>query len=197
VRRPTHLSATALVAARRDPQEYLDRLRRPMPVRPRVEARRGTAFHAWVEQRYGNPRLLDLDELPGAADATDAPPSSDLSELQEAFLASAWADREPVEIEAPFEMMVAGVVVRGRADAVFADGNGLVVVDWKTGPPPAAPAEIEARSAQLAAYRQAFAALHGLPLQQVRAVFHHVRENVTIDEVPTATGLDDVVASVS
>lgn len=196
VRLPSHLSATALVAARRNPQELLDRLRRPMPVRPRVEARQGTAFHAWVEQRYGNPRLLDLDELPGAADAADAPVSTDVAELQQAFLASEWAERQPREIEAPFEMVVAGVVVRGRADAVFAEGDGLVVVDWKTGPPPTAPAEIAARSAQLAAYRQAFADLHGLSPHQVRAVFHHVRENLTIEEQEDGVGLDDVVAAV-
>ncbi len=195
VRLPTHLSATALVAARRNPQEFLDRLRRPMPVRPRVEARQGTAFHAWVEQRYGNPRLLDLDELPGAADAADPPASSDLAQLQQAFLASEWADREPLDIEAPFEMVVAGVVVRGRADAVFPDGDGLVVVDWKTGPPPTSPAEVEARSAQLAAYRQAFATLHGLAPHQVRAVFHHVRENRTIEERASPAGLDEVVTS--
>jgi DNA helicase-2/ATP-dependent DNA helicase PcrA len=178
---PTHLSATQLVAIRRDPEEFLQRLRRPMPIRPRVEARQGTAFHAWVEQRYGNPRLLDLDELPGAADALDPPATADLAALQEAFLASEWADRTPVEIEAPFEMVLDGLVVRGRVDAVFADGDGLLVVDWKTGPPPTAPAEIAARAAQLAAYREAFAALHDLPLQRVRAVFHHVREGATIE----------------
>ncbi len=190
---PRHLSATQLVAARRDPQEFLDRLRRPMPARPRVEARQGTAFHAWVEQRYGSPRLLDLDELPGAADALDPPSGADLEELQQAFLASQWADRDPVEVEAPFEMVVDGTVVRGRVDAVFADGDGLVVVDWKTGPPPSAASEVRARSAQLAAYREAFARLHGLPLDKVRAVFHHVREDVTIDQVDTAV---DVVAGV-
>jgi DNA helicase II / ATP-dependent DNA helicase PcrA len=86
--------------------------------------------------------------------------------------------------------------VRGRADAVFSEGDGLVVVDWKTGPPPTAPAEIAARSAQLAAYRQAFADLHGLAPQQVRAVFHHVRENLTIEEQEDGVGLDDVVAAV-
>ena len=198
VRLPTHLSATALVAARRNPREFMDRLRRPMPVRPRVETRQGTAFHSWVEQRYGNPRLLDLDELPGAADAQDAPPSADLAELQQAFLASQWAERAPLEIEAPFEMLVGGVVVRGRADAVFADGHagGLVVVDWKTGPPPTTSAEVEARSTQLAVYRQAFATLHGLAPHQVRAVFHHVRENLTIEERPSGATLDDVVAGV-
>jgi len=197
IQMPAHLSATQLVAARRDPEEFLDRLRRPMPIKPRVEARQGTAFHAWVEQRYGSPRLLDLDELPGAADALDPPAEAELAELQQAFLASTWAQREPLEIEAPFEMVVGGTVVRGRVDAVFADGAGLLVVDWKTGPPPRSAQEAAARSAQLAAYRQAFATLHDRPLSQVRAVFHHVRENVTIDEADLdRAGATDVVADV-
>lgn len=198
VRMPSHLSATQLVAARRDPQQFLDRLRRPMPTRPLVEARQGTAFHAWVEQRYGSPRLLDLDELPGAADAADSPHGTDLAELQAAFLASPWAEREPLEIEAPFEMVIDGTVVRGRADAVFADvdrgGDALVVVDWKTGPPPSGAAELQARSAQLAVYRRAFAALYGLPEHKVRAVFHHVRENVTVEESESGDVVVDVVA---
>ncbi len=181
---PTHLSASQLVAFRRDPRRYLDQQRRPMPAPPRPEARQGTAFHAWVEQLYGDPALLDLDELPGAADATDEPPEHDLAELQQAFRAAGWADRTPVEVEAPFEMVLDEVVLRGRADAVFAEGDGLLVVDWKTGPPPTAPAEVEARSVQLAVYRLAFAALHDLPVAAVRAAFVHVRQGVTI------TGLD-------
>ncbi len=181
---PTHLSASQLVAFRRDPRRYLDQQRRPMPSPPRPEARQGTAFHAWVEQLYGDPQLLDLDELPGAADAVDEPPEHDLAELQRAFREAGWADRTPVEVEAPFEMVLDEVVLRGRADAVFADGDGLLVVDWKTGPPPTAPAEVEARSVQLAVYRLAFAALHDLPVAAVRAAFVHVRQGVTI------TGLD-------
>ena len=36
--------------------------------RPDPYARRGTAFHRWLEQRFGADQLLDLDELPGAGD---------------------------------------------------------------------------------------------------------------------------------
>ena len=39
----------------------------------RTLARCGTAFHAWVERRFGATRLLDIDELPGAADETAVP----------------------------------------------------------------------------------------------------------------------------
>ena len=134
---PGQLSVTQLVALRRDPAALARALRRPVPTEPNPYARRGTAFHTWLEQRFGADRLLDLDELPGAADA-DAAPDEALAELQERFLASEWADRVPVEVEVPFATVIAGVVVRGRMDAVFArPGGRFDVVDWKTGRQPA------------------------------------------------------------
>jgi DNA helicase-2/ATP-dependent DNA helicase PcrA len=89
-------------------------------------------------------------------------------------------------------MVVDDTVVRGRADAVFADGDDIVVVDWKTGPPPRTRAEAAQRSTQLAVYRAAFADLHGLDPSRVRAVFHHVAENVTVEQVADVV-VDDVV----
>ena len=58
--------------------------------------------------------------------------------LQDAFDASEWAARVPAEVELPFDMVVDGLLLRGRCDAVFTDApDGLVdVVDWKTGAPP-------------------------------------------------------------
>ncbi|GAB1694319.1 ATP-dependent helicase [Krasilnikovia sp. M28-CT-15] len=175
---PAHLSVSQLVVLRRDPQALARTLRRPMPQRPTPYARRGTAFHAWLEQRFGSVRLLEVDELPGAAD-DDAAADEELAELQAAFLASEWAHRTPVEVEVPFATTVAGVVVRGRMDAVFADPGGRYdVIDWKTGRPPSA-ATASAAAVQLAAYRIAWAALAGVPLSRVRAGFHYVRDGVT------------------
>jgi len=197
---PGHLSVTDLVTLARDPAALARRVRRPMPARPAPLARRGTAFHAWLEERYGAQRLLDLDELPGAADE-GAAPDGDLALLQERFLASAWADRTPVEVEVAFETTVGGVVVRGRIDAVFGDDDGgWTVVDWKTGDPPR---EESAAAVQLAAYRLAWAELAGAPVESVRAAFHYVRADRTsapvdllgaeelrelVDTVPVASG---------
>jgi DNA helicase II / ATP-dependent DNA helicase PcrA len=180
---PPHLSVTALVALRRDPAELARQIRRPMPHRPAPLTRRGTAFHAWLEERFGGQRLLDLDELPGAAD-TDAAPDADLVLLQEQFLASRWAPLTPDEVEVPFETTVGAgphrLVVRGRIDAVFTDDDGgATVVDWKTGTEPTGAARAAAE-VQLAAYRLAWAALSGLPLDKVRAAFHYVRTNRTV-----------------
>ena len=82
----------------------------------------------------------------------------------------------------PFETLVGDRLVRGRIDAVFADSpeGGYDVVDWKTGRPPASDAERHAVSVQLAAYRLAWAALAGVPLEQVRAAFYYVAEDQTV-----------------
>jgi DNA helicase-2/ATP-dependent DNA helicase PcrA len=176
---PGQLTVSQLVTLGRDPQAFARSLRRPMPARPDPYSRRGTAFHRWLEQRYGVERLFDLDEVPGAADE-DAATDDALAELQQRFLASEWADRTPVEVEVPFAMQIGGVVVRGRIDAVFADGGGgYDVVDWKTGRRPAGPGA-DAAAVQLATYRLAWAALAGVPVGKVRATFHYVREGVTV-----------------
>ena len=65
---PAQLSVSQLVELAADPAGLARRLRRPLPLPPNPHARRGTAFHAWLEQRFGAAQLLDLDELPGAAD---------------------------------------------------------------------------------------------------------------------------------
>ena len=191
---PGHLSVSQLVVLRRDPQALARSLRRPVPQRPAPFARRGTAFHAWLEERYGSIRLIDLDELPGAADE-DAAADEQLTALQEAFLASEWADRTPVEVEVPFATTVGGVVVRGRMDAVFEDPGGRYdVIDWKTGRRPAA-ADASAGAVQLAAYRIAWASLAGVPVSHVRAGFHYVRDQVTVRpaDLPDADDLTSLV----
>jgi DNA helicase-2/ATP-dependent DNA helicase PcrA len=181
---PAQLSVSQLVDLQRDPAELARSLHRPMPRAPAPWARRGTAFHTWLEQRWQQQTLLDVDELPGAADA-DAD-DRDFDELRAAFEASAWARRAPVEIEVPFEMTVRGTVLRGRMDAVFADADvphGWLVVDWKTGRRPTGEAA-RAAAVQLAAYRLAWARLRGIPddsLHVVRALFHYVRTNETIE----------------
>jgi DNA helicase-2/ATP-dependent DNA helicase PcrA len=177
---PARLSVSQLVVLRRDPAELARSLRRPLPRRPAPLARRGTRFHLWLEARWGQQRLLDVDELPGAADET-AEPDADLVALQAAFEASPWATRVPAEVELPFDLVVDGLLLRGRCDAVFTDApdGGVDVVDWKTGPPLTGP-DAEAAGVQLAVYRLAWHHLTGEPLDNIRAAFHHVAANVTV-----------------
>ncbi len=87
----------------------------------------------------------------------------------------------PAEVELPFDMVIDGLLLRGRCDAVFTDApDGTVdVVDWKTGPP-ASGAAAEAAAVQLAVYRLAWHHLTGEPLDNIRAAFHHVAANLTV-----------------
>ncbi|MGH3754548.1 MAG: ATP-dependent helicase [Pseudonocardiaceae bacterium] len=194
---PAHLSVSQLVELAGDPSALAARLRRPLPFPPNPMARRGTAFHAWLERRFGSTRLIDHDELPGAADA-GAAPNTELGLLQSAFLASEWAARSPHDVEVPFETVLDGVGLRGRMDAVFADPDGgWTVVDWKTGAVPDE-AALQAAGVQLAAYRLAWSALSGAPLNRVRAALHYVRDDRTIRpaDLLDADGLRDLLRAV-
>ena len=62
---PARLSVSSLVALARDPAELARQVRRPMPRPPARQARRGTAFHQWLEQRYGQQMLIDDSDLFG------------------------------------------------------------------------------------------------------------------------------------
>jgi DNA helicase-2/ATP-dependent DNA helicase PcrA len=186
---PTHLSASRVVALAADPARLAARLRRPMPEPPNPHARRGSAFHAWLEHRFGAAALVDVGDLPGAAD--DAAGDEDLVALQDAFVASEWARRAPEAVEVSIETPVAGVVLRGRVDAVFrlpdaADGTpGWEVVDWKTGSPPGPDdgAAARTRAVQLAVYRLAWARLQGVPVERVRAAFFYAATGATVRPV--------------
>jgi DNA helicase-2/ATP-dependent DNA helicase PcrA len=176
---PAVMSVSALVEMAADSEGLARRLQRPVPRPPSPQARRGTAFHAWLERYYGGEPLLGLAELPGAHDM-HAADDERLDELIEAFRGSSWAARSPIAVEVPFVTHVAGIAVRGRIDAVFAEPDGGVcVVDWKTGAPPT-PGQAESVAIQLVAYRLAWSRLHGMPLDMVRAAFYYVAHDKTV-----------------
>ena len=175
---PDRLSVSALVALARDPDELARQVRRPTPQPPARQARRGTAFHLWLEERFGQQRLIDDDDLFAEEDEE---PDESLMELKARFEAGQWGGRWPRETEVPFDMLIGERQVRGRIDAVFADSDGgFDVVDWKTGRPPRDRAEKDAVAVQLAAYRLAWSALADVPLGSVRAAFYYVRHDRTV-----------------
>lgn len=173
-----HLSASRVVAAARDADEFSKNLRRPIPQPPSTRARAGTRFHSWVEQHFNAPALVDINLLPGADDDGGA---EDLDALTAAFLASSWATRRPIALEADVETTVAGIRVRSRIDAVFADGERFHVVDWKTGNPPHTAQEEQVRMVQLQLYRLAWARARGITVEDVAASFYYVPADLTID----------------
>ena len=192
---PTHISASTLVDLGDDPQAVLGRLRRPVPREPGMSARKGTAFHAWVEEYFGTAGMLDLGEAPGSDDHIDA--AYDLEGMVATFKASPWANRSPAFVEVPVETRVGEVVVRGRVDAVFRDADGRWdLVDWKTGRRPSG-AQLKTRSIQLAVYRLAWARLKDVPLEDVRAAFFYVADNAVVrpHDLGTAAELEGIVAA--
>ncbi|WP_086724178.1 ATP-dependent helicase [Streptomyces carpinensis] len=187
---PTTLTASQLLRLAADPDGFARELARPMPRPPQPAARRGTRFHAWVETRFEELTLpmLEPEELPGSdAEIAD---ERDLEALKEAFERTEYAHRTPHRVEAPFQLEIAGRVVRGRIDAVYKEGDGAEatyeIVDWKTG---------RGRTAdplQLAVYRLAWAERHGVPLERVAAAFLYVRtgEVVRPDALPDRAALE-------
>ena len=197
---PPRIGVSALVTMARDPAELAARIRRPMPRPPAPRAQRGTAFHRWLEERFGFMSLIDAADLAGAVDADLVADDADLAELKTRFEAGQWGRRWPASVEMPFETKVGDRLVRGRIDAIFADDprGGFDVVDWKTGRPPRPGADERAVAVQLAAYRLAWAALAGVPVAQVRAAFYYVRENLTVRpaDLLDARGLAALIESV-
>ncbi|MEU3651748.1 ATP-dependent DNA helicase [Streptomyces sp. NPDC032161] len=175
---PPALSATQLLKLADDPDGFARELARPMPRPPQPAARRGTRFHAWVESRFEELPLpmLGPDELPGGDESeAEIADERDLAALKEAFERTPYARRTPHRVETPFQITLAGRVIRGRIDAVYRTGEDTYeIVDWKT---------TRTRTAdplQLAIYRLAWAELHDLPLTAVTATFLYVRSGETV-----------------
>ncbi|MCQ9133298.1 ATP-dependent DNA helicase [Streptomyces hilarionis] len=185
---PTTLTASQVLRLAADPDGLAQELARPMPRPPQPAARRGTRFHAWVEARFEELTLplLGPDELPG--DDAEIADERDLQALKDAFERTEYAHRTPYRVEAPFQLALAGRVVRGRIDAVYKEGDGDTatydILDWKTH---------RARTAdplQLALYRLAWAEQQGVPVESVTAGFLYVRTG----DVVRPPGLPDRAA---
>ncbi len=166
---PRYLSATSLVALRRDPERFSTELVRPMPRPPAARARDGVTFHRWLEGHFSA-----AVPLVNAALGEDSAEGERVSALVSAFLGGPYASRTPVAVEVPFALVLAGRVIRGRVDAVFRTPSGFEVVDWKTG------SGQSADPVQLALYRVAWAEIAGVEANEVEAVFYDVLAGETI-----------------
>ena len=178
VKLPTRLSVSTLVNLAANSQALALNIRRPMPNHIDKFARRGTAFHLWIEAQYKDPQVLDDEALDVAqSDQDDLP----LEELKAKWLASDWAKRDPAPggIEVPFETVLGGVLLRGRIDAVYESGGRYEVVDWKTGKSKSGE-ELSEAAIQLAMYRIAYSKLFNIDLENISAAFHYVGSNETV-----------------
>ena len=187
---PPRLSTSTLVALHEDPQELALNIRRPMPRGQDQYSRRGTAFHLWVERQFTDAATLFGDEYLDYLDPLDE--DSKLEDLKKAWLSSEFANRTPVRVEVPFETTIAGVLIRGRIDAIYTTADGYEVVDWKTGSKRLG----QSAAVQLAMYRLAWAKLSNTDISKVSAAFHYVPTSVT-DRPADLLSEDDLIALVS
>jgi DNA helicase-2/ATP-dependent DNA helicase PcrA len=169
---PARLSTSTLIALHEDPAELARTIRRPMPRAMDEYSHRGTAFHLWIENHFNAKTLFDDEDFDLL---TPFEEDQKLEDLKAKWLASDWAKLQPHAVEVPFETVIAGVLVRGRIDAVYKTSDGYEVVDWKTGSKTLG----ESSAVQLAVYRLAWAKLQGISVNQVSAAFHYVPINKT------------------
>ncbi len=193
-RSPVHVAPVRIPASRykefvADYAGAVEALERPLPERPYRQTRLGTLFHAWVEQRSGlvgagaglDDALWDDDEHPEAS-AADA---ADLARLQEHFERSEWAALAPIAVETEIDYVTTDLdgrahIVICKLDAVYRRGDRIEIVDWKTGRPPATPAEERERMLQLELYREAYAQRHGVPRSEIDVALFYVADELIL-----------------
>lgn len=180
VKLPTNLSASQVMALKKDEESFLKALVRPMPRQPSPAATRGTNFHAWVEEFFKKRSLFDPESLPGAGDA-DIYSDELLEQMKNAFKDGLFAHRNPDALEVAFSILVNGRTWIGRMDAVF-EGNladpkapGWLVVDWKTGKTGTAD------ELQLSIYRHALAELKQCSPDEIQAIFYYVTDKTVAE----------------
>ena len=137
-RAPSALSVTNLVSFARCPRQFYWSAVRPLPRTGSTAARIGTEVHRRIELRAS--RQLVLLEPEVEFDHDLAEPDIDrvgaediVTQLTSSFVASPYAELDPERVEAPFVLVVEGVLVRGRIDAVYRRDGKLELVDFKTG----------------------------------------------------------------
>ena len=96
----------------------------------------------------------------------------------------------PAAVEAPFALVLAGRVIRGRIDAVYESPAGFEVIDWKTN------ATESADPLQLAIYRLAWSELTSTPLARIGAAFYYVRTGAVVrpPDLPDRRALEQLLS---
>ena len=196
---PVRLAASSLQGIFDNPDAVMRDRVRPLPRLVRGAERAGSLFHEWVESHY---RDAGDQWLGGEWDSDEPGDLVDLSQEQwrEAFMASEFAHKTPLAIEREIHLPIGSHVVVCKIDAVFATDQGVDIIDWKTGRPPANPAEEAARALQLSLYRAAWSAWSNTPLEAITVGWWFSqtgdirRPRVLMDLDALTRALDDAVA---
>jgi DNA helicase-2/ATP-dependent DNA helicase PcrA len=185
----TSTSVSGLVTYAGCPRRFewaeVDRL----PRRHSKAARRGVDVHRRIELHHRG--VLPLDEVePDLYDMPEQPRHHESPvDPYEVYARSRFAETRPDMVEAPFELGIGELVVRGRVDAIYRHGNDWEVVDFKSG----RPSEDHSLRVQLQAYAVAVdrSAFSTAPPDRLTVTFAYLGgELVERSEVADAQWLD-------
>lgn len=168
---PTRLSATALSSFILKPQEFLDRLARPLPSEYFSATELGTQFHTAVEEWFEAGEGSENSTLKEFAEQRE-----EAADLAQRFINSEFSAMAPLHIELPIQFVLGNLVVICKLDAVFETASGLEVVDWKTG----SAQDQQKMRLQLSLYRLAIQRFTGLPLEQISAALFFAKDGQTV-----------------
>jgi DNA helicase-2/ATP-dependent DNA helicase PcrA len=146
---PTTVSVTGLVTYAQCPKRYYWSDVDPLPRRRNQAAVRGSEIHRRIElHQRGQVPFEDMaDDLYDVIDTEGGDPGG-----FRAYETSRFADQSATLVEAPFTLELDnGYRIRGRIDAVYAEGTRWEIVDFKSG----RHTEEESRLVQLQAYAAA------------------------------------------
>lgn len=177
-----YLTASDIVRMAGTPDNFLNDQRRPIPREPSTKARIGTQVHQRIADSYVIAPIIDLD-MPEEI----SPHKETIDAHFRAFQQSSWARFPKLHIEAPVSFVLADKVVRCTIDAVLDTSTNpnlppITIVDWKTGAVPSEE-EMQSRQLQLAVYRLAASKAWGYALDDIGAVFVHLKKDGTVQEV--------------
>ena len=132
-------SVTSLVALAECPLRFKWIHHDRLPRKPRPSAVRGTEFHRQVElHNLGVVSLEDATDVSYDAVAEGDAPEGEPAPTHgvdpwEVFVRSRFSEERPVLVETPFEITIDGRSLRGKVDAVYAEGDRWEIVDYKSG----------------------------------------------------------------
>jgi DNA helicase-2/ATP-dependent DNA helicase PcrA len=205
----TAIQARSGVLTSQRERQYWQAVVRPIPRVSSPSAQAGTEFHEWashflMSSAQDDPVLQDddsawmgtaqlrehmLSEIDAHMDSlTDAAVEDHTTERQLAvwkrrLSTSLWADRSALWVERPIVAYLAGSVVNGKLDAVFAGGldpadstKTYTIVDWKTGHRPRNAAERDIKLMQLEIYRLLLCEIENVKLDSIDACLYYLSE---------------------